>query len=59
MFVCCYFQSLLSHKYGYISFPRCIEATEFETMMQKVESNDTLNLFKKYVHMCLLYLKWE
>ncbi|XP_052800087.1 uncharacterized protein LOC128231374 isoform X2 [Mya arenaria] len=42
------FVSLMSHKYGYKDFPRTIEAAEFETIMQNVDSDETKKLFKKW-----------
>jgi len=42
-----FFQSLLSHKYGYIAFPRLIEAKEFEAIYNHVENVDVKMLFEK------------
>ena len=40
-------QSLLSHKYGYIAFPRVIAADEFESLMTQVEDPAAVRLFHK------------
>ncbi|KAH3785932.1 hypothetical protein DPMN_164028, partial [Dreissena polymorpha] len=40
--------SLLSHKYGYIAFPRVIAADEFEPLMIQVEEQATVRLFHKW-----------
>ncbi|KAH3785950.1 hypothetical protein DPMN_164046 [Dreissena polymorpha] len=42
------FVSLLSHKYGYIAFPRSIAADEFESLMTQVEDPATVRLFHKW-----------
>ncbi|KAH3692060.1 hypothetical protein DPMN_194937 [Dreissena polymorpha] len=42
------FVSLLSHKYGYIAFPRVILADEFESLMVQVEDPATIRLFRKW-----------
>ncbi|XP_052272555.1 NACHT domain- and WD repeat-containing protein 1-like isoform X2 [Dreissena polymorpha] len=43
------FLSLLSHKFGYIAFPRVIAVDEFEPLMTQVEEPETVRLFhKKY-----------
>ncbi|KAH3895797.1 hypothetical protein DPMN_019963 [Dreissena polymorpha] len=42
------FVSLLSHKYGYIAFPRVIAADEFEPLMTQVEDPETVRLFHKW-----------
>ncbi|XP_053395163.1 uncharacterized protein LOC123524131 isoform X2 [Mercenaria mercenaria] len=42
------FVSLMSHKYGYTDFPRCIDAKEYEEILKHIESKETLNLFNKW-----------
>ncbi|KAH3887306.1 hypothetical protein DPMN_011322 [Dreissena polymorpha] len=42
------FVSLMSHKYGYTDFPRCIDAREFETIMDEIKSTETTALFNKW-----------
>lgn len=42
------FVSLMSHKYGYTDFPRCINAAEYETILKHVQSKDVVALFNKW-----------
>ncbi|KAL4236659.1 hypothetical protein ACF0H5_005044 [Mactra antiquata] len=43
-----YFVSLMSHKYGYTDFPRCINANEYESIFKKIESQEIVDLFNKW-----------
>ena len=42
-----FFQSFLSHKYGYRPFPSKIEASEFEKMLEVVEDDVDKDLLRK------------
>ena len=43
-----FFQTFLSHKYGYRPFPAKIEASEFEKMLQVVEDDVDKDLLRKW-----------
>ena len=42
-----YFQTFLSHKYGYCPFPRCIKADLFELIIKGISEDEQL-LIDKY-----------
>ena len=42
------FQSLLSHKYGYTSLPREIDAEEFSNILHGTEEKNEKDLLEKY-----------
>ena len=43
-----FFQTFLSHKYGYRPFPAKIEASEFESMLEIVEDDLDKDLLRKW-----------
>ncbi|XP_060587443.1 NACHT domain- and WD repeat-containing protein 1-like isoform X3 [Ruditapes philippinarum] len=42
------FVSLMSHKYGYSDFPRCIDADKYEEMLEHIDSKEMLELLNKW-----------